>query len=30
MKWVGWPGVSIPDKEEQTIVMDKLTSTMVG
>ncbi|XP_047042825.1 probable alpha,alpha-trehalose-phosphate synthase [UDP-forming] 2 [Lolium rigidum] len=28
MKWVGWPGVSIPDKEEQTIVMDKLTSTM--
>ncbi|KAM0900640.1 hypothetical protein ACQ4PT_020479 [Festuca glaucescens] len=28
MTWVGWPGVSIPDKEEQTIVMNKLTSTM--
>ncbi|KAM0900636.1 hypothetical protein ACQ4PT_020477 [Festuca glaucescens] len=26
MKWVGWPGVSIPDKEEQTIVMNKLTT----
>ncbi|XP_051208527.1 probable alpha,alpha-trehalose-phosphate synthase [UDP-forming] 2 isoform X2 [Lolium perenne] len=24
MTWVGWPGVSIPDKEEQTIVMNKL------
>jgi hypothetical protein len=29
MTWVGWPGVSIPDKEEQTIVMNKLM-TLVG